>query len=85
LDVGREALVAFEAAPVQIVPSVPLLVAAYEAGVLLGRSVYDLLYLVVAIQQGFPVVTADRRFYNAIRSSPYAGSIVWLEDVVAQS
>jgi predicted nucleic acid-binding protein len=81
LDEGREALIAFEAAPVQIVQSAPLLLPAYEAGVLLGRSAYGSLYLVLAIQLGFPVVTADRRFYNAIRGSLYAGSIEWLEDV----
>lgn len=54
---------------------------AWEIASRFQRSFYDSLYLALAIQQGYPMVTADRRFYNALQSSPVAHHILWIEDV----
>lgn len=80
-DEGFHALRAFGTATVSIVDSAPLRIPAYEAAVLLGRTVHDCLYLVLADERKCPLVTADRRFYNALRGSPYASQVKWLEDV----
>ena len=45
-----------------------------------GRTVYDSLYLTLAIREGHPLVTADRRFHNALRTTSYAGHMLWIED-----
>ena len=42
----------------------------------LGHSIYDCFYLALAINEDFPVVTADTRFYNKVRKHPYLGDRV---------
>ena len=45
-----------------------------------GRSVYDCLYLALALEQGCQLVTADRKFLDAVvRHLPE--TMVWIEDV----
>ncbi|MDE0356229.1 MAG: type II toxin-antitoxin system VapC family toxin [Gammaproteobacteria bacterium] len=39
----------------------------------LGHPVYDCFYLALAIDEGYPVVTADTRFYRKVRKHPYLG------------
>ncbi|MGQ9556127.1 MAG: type II toxin-antitoxin system VapC family toxin [Anaerolineae bacterium] len=36
-----------------------------------GRTFYDSLYLALAMDAGCPLVTADRRFYNALRDTAW--------------
>lgn len=48
----------------------------------LGHSVYDCLYLALAVAESCRVVTADRRFADVVRLHPYlADSLVLLDDV----
>jgi predicted nucleic acid-binding protein len=42
----------------------------------LDHPVYDCVYLALALQEQRPVVTADRRFQNAVRDHPYLSSQV---------
>ncbi len=44
-----------------------------------GRSVYDCLYLALAIATNSFLVTADRRLYDAITGGRLAGHIRWVE------
>ena len=44
-----------------------------------GRTAYDAAYLALAIQEGIPLVTADKRLYNALRET--FQRIVWIESV----
>lgn len=37
----------------------------------LGHSVYDCVYLALAIHENYPVVTADTRFHDKVRRHPY--------------
>lgn len=41
----------------------------------LRHPFYDCLYLALAVEQGTPLVLADRRFANVVRSSRYAGLV----------
>ncbi len=48
----------------------------------LGHPVYDCLYLALAIHEGYPLVTADTRFYNKVRRHPYLGDrILHIADI----
>ena len=46
----------------------------------LQRTFYDSLYLALAESQSCPLVTADRRLFNAV--SPSGFNLLWIEDVV---
>lgn len=46
-----------------------------------GRTAYDSIYLALAQAQGCQLVTADRRFYNAMQDTPYEKTMLWVEDV----
>jgi predicted nucleic acid-binding protein len=46
----------------------------------LQRTFYDSLYLALAESQSCPLVTADRRLFNAV--SPSGFDLIWIEDVV---
>lgn len=66
--------------PVRLVPSLWLMGPALEIAVGLGRTVYDSLYLALARSARCSAVTADRRLLNAVRSSPLAALIRWVEE-----
>lgn len=46
------------------------------------RTVYDCLYLALAVELGGRMVTADRRLVNALANTPYAPCLRWVEDLV---
>jgi len=68
--------------PVQMQPSASLLESAYETALLTDRSVYDSLYVALAMLLGAPMVTADRRLYDALAPGPFARYVAWVEDLV---
>jgi predicted nucleic acid-binding protein len=43
-----------------------------------GRTIYDCLYLALAIREGCQLVTADRRFYNSLRDGPFGPHLLWI-------
>jgi predicted nucleic acid-binding protein len=43
-----------------------------------GRTIYDCLYLAMAIREGCPLVTADRKFYNSLKSGAFGPHILWI-------
>jgi predicted nucleic acid-binding protein len=45
------------------------------------RSVYDCTYLAMAIQEDCRLVTADRRFYDALKNGPFASRLLWVGDL----
>ena len=48
----------------------------------LDHPVYDCFYLALAVQEHYPIVTADRRFHDAVRAHPYLSErIVHLKDL----
>jgi len=54
------------------------LLAAAELALELGHPIYDCLYLAMAIREGAVVVTADRRFRDAVDRSPTRKGLVRL-------
>ncbi|HEV3484087.1 MAG TPA: type II toxin-antitoxin system VapC family toxin, partial [Vicinamibacterales bacterium] len=79
-DEASEILSAFARAGVEIFPSHVLVASAFELAVSLGRTVYDGLYLALAIAQDCPLVTADRKFHAAVSASPFAQHIELFAD-----
>jgi predicted nucleic acid-binding protein len=59
----------------------PLLPAAFDLADQTQRTVYDCLYLVLAVQLGCQLVTADERFVNSLASTPWAGVVVHIRDL----
>lgn len=58
----------------------PLLPHAWDAARLLDHSVYDCVYLVLAMARDCRLVTADRKFYDAVAASALADHIHWIAD-----
>ena len=53
---------------------------AIEIALRYQRSAYDALYVALALQEGCPLVTADRRLYDAV-AVELPGVVLWIEDV----
>ena len=67
-----------ELQPLHIAPSRLLLEPALEIALDTGRTVYDSCYLALAMLTESPLVTADQRFFNALRHTDYAPYLVWV-------
>ena len=61
--------------PVTLISSGPLLPFALDLALETGRTVYDCLYLALALNQDVQLVTADQRFANSLADSPLAHHI----------
>lgn len=82
-DDVREALDLLADAPLAVPSSMKqLMAAAARLAIDLDHPVYDCMYLALAIQEQRPVITADRRFSNALRDHPYLSrQVIALEDL----
>ncbi len=78
-DEGRQIVRAFRKVPIQIHSSANLLEPAFEIANRMHRSVYDSVYLALAILQRCRMLTADRKFCEALKDSPMAGYLHWFE------
>ena len=67
--------------PVTMFAHWPLLPAALDLALSLHQTVYDCLYLALAEARNSVMVTADRRFHEAVIGSVWSDRIVWIEDV----
>lgn len=47
-----------------------------------GCTLEDCLYLALAVQASCPVVTADRRLYDALKDGPLGAHVLWIGDFV---
>jgi len=64
-----------------VYPSENLLRPAFEIAVGLDRSVYDSVYLSLAVLRNCRMLTADRKFYRAIqKNGEYAANVRWVEE-----
>jgi predicted nucleic acid-binding protein len=59
----------------------PLIPRAFDLACETNRTVYDSLYLALAIRLDGRMVTADQRLVNALTASPYASHVCWVEDL----
>jgi predicted nucleic acid-binding protein len=71
-DEGRMVLAALKTAPVQLHASLPLIDPAFAMAAEIGSSLYDGLFLALAVRLGGQLVTADEKLYQKIQVSPYA-------------
>ena len=62
-------------------PESPLLFAAFDLANRTQRTVYDCLYLALAVQLRGRMLTADLRFFNSLAGTPWAANICWVGDV----
>ncbi len=62
-------------------PDEPLFSKAFDLANETYRSLYDCLYLSLAIAIDGQMVTADLKFYEALQTSPYASRLLWVEDL----
>ncbi|HLQ24703.1 MAG TPA: type II toxin-antitoxin system VapC family toxin [Acidiferrobacterales bacterium] len=76
---AREILRALEAVPLQVHTTQPLIESAFEIAYGLERSVYDSVYLSLAVINECRMITADKKFYNVLKNSSLAEHIEWVE------
>lgn len=67
--------------PLDVHGSEPLLQLAWAIAAEFERTVYDSLYLALAQSTGCPLVTADRKLYNALKPTRFAPQLLWVEDI----
>jgi predicted nucleic acid-binding protein len=68
-------------APMEVFASRALAARASTLALQYRRPFYDSLYVALAYQRRSPLVTADRRLYNALRPTPLAEHLLWIEDI----
>jgi predicted nucleic acid-binding protein len=59
----------------------PLVAAAFDLADRVGRTVYDCVYLALAVRLGGQMVTADERLANSLIATPWATSAIRLQDI----
>lgn len=67
--------------PITTHPLISLVDSALELAVSFGRTVYDSLYIALALSRQCQLVTADRRLYNSLTRGPLAPTLLWVEDI----
>ncbi|WP_256874998.1 type II toxin-antitoxin system VapC family toxin [Nostoc sp. C052] len=78
---ARQTLTDLNAVPLEVYLSQPLMPLALDIALQTDRAVYDSLYLTLAITQQCQMVTADEKFYNALKTSSYANHLLWVENI----
>ena len=78
---ARDLLRDFKRFPISTIPSIVVVNAALDIATRFDRTVYDSLYLAVALSRRCRFLTGDRRLYNSLRRSPLGPSLLWVEEV----
>lgn len=73
----RQTLADLNTVPIEVYLSQPLMPLALDISLQTDRAVYDNLYLALAITKGCQMVTADEKFYNALRTNTFASYLLW--------
>lgn len=61
----------------------PALPAAFDLADRTDRTVYDCVYLALAVQLGGRMVTADQRLHNSLVGTPWSSHVCWVGDLPA--
>ena len=64
--------------PLQIAPSDALVDAALQLALRTAQTVYDCLYLALAVKNKTVLVSGDRRLVNALAGSPLEEHVAWI-------
>jgi predicted nucleic acid-binding protein len=78
-DEGSMVLAALKTVPVQFHVSGPLIDLAFAVAAEVGSSLYDGLFLALAIRIGGQLVTADEKLFKKVQASPQAPHVRWVE------
>ena len=78
---GHDVRAALRRCPVRLHPFLSLLDSAYVLAHETGRSIYDCLYVALAVLLDARVVTADRRLYDGLAGGPVAKHVSWIEEL----
>ena len=81
-DEADEIMIAFARLPFEVRPSAVLLPSAFELAIELDRTVYDSLYLALAVAEECALITADAKLHAAIVASGLAPHVQWVEDEI---
>lgn len=81
LEDAKNDLEALCGLPLLICPSFPLMPSALEIAARVDQAVYDCVYLALAVTNHCQMVTADERFYNALRSDVFSAHLMWVEEI----
>ena len=65
--------------PLAVLPTWPFALSALEIACATGRTVYDSLYVALAVRENARLVTADERLYNALKDGPLQTYLCWIE------
>ena len=77
---ARALLADFLSLPLLLTPSGELVEPALELALRTGRTVYDCLYVALAVKTKSVLVTADKRLANALAGTGLARHIAWIGD-----
>lgn len=77
---GAEIVDGFPRIGVEVLPSAGLLRSAFELAVALDRTVYDCVYLALAVAQDAVLVSADTRFRASVAGTALAEHVSWVAD-----
>ena len=78
---GEKARLLLKQVSMELHPFAIFLDSAYEIANMAQRSVYDSLYMALAILLDAPMLTADRKLCNALKKTPFKKHITWVEDI----
>ena len=78
---ASETRAALRTAPVQLHPFQRLLDSSWGIAADHGVSLYDALYVALAIHLDAQLVTADRKLLRSLSGTPFARHVTWVEDV----
>lgn len=81
VEEAQASLASLVALPFRVHPHRPLMKSALAIASQTGRTVYDSLYLALAVHEQTMMITADERLYNALQSGPLAAYLLWIEDI----
>ena len=80
-EVARGIVREFQHFPLETPSSKGFLEAAWDIAERFRMTVYDSLYVALAVNRGCALVTADRKLYDAFTHGPLSASLMWVEHV----
>jgi predicted nucleic acid-binding protein len=83
-EAGREALLRLLEIEILVTPASLLLDNAFELACEHDRTVYDSIYLALAVEERASFVTGDKRLYNAMHRTSLANRIVWVGSLTVE-
>ena len=79
---GRSILRGLMVTPLDVHAVTPLVEPAFDIALTTGRTVYDSIYVALAVALGCKFVTADQKLYNALQASAFAADVAWVADPI---